>query len=255
MSRTTILLLCALALTLPSCGRQVTPNRTGASANGLQPGQMEIKFTMANPVDFSSNVYVLAFDVTCTAGSAAACEPYARYGTQAQNWARWDYEIAIFQPNGNSTVQAQLWEFINEPSSNGYQKQPYQILNLTTAQLNVIANCNATPMQLCVIVSRALFKGIPEGSATPAPTLNTWYINWLVASAQGFGQGQVAGTPINAPGPQGPNDATWFPETAPNGYDVNTAFDLTWTALQPPTWASPPNPGAQYAGGQVINNP
>jgi hypothetical protein len=245
-----VLVVCALALTLSSCGRQVTPDRTN-SPTGLQPGQIEIKYTMANPVDFVNDWYVLAFDVTCTP-PAQTCTPYAQYGTQNTGWFNWDYEIVVYQPNSSSGVQVAMYAFVNQQTTNGSQKYPFPVQAIQPLQLNVITNCSG-PNQFCVIFNRSLFNGnyVQGTSATPPVAGNTWYVNWIVASPSGNPQGQA----INAPGQLGPNDTTFaFPSNG-QGLDVTTAFDQRWTALAPPAWNTPPNPAAQYQSGEVINNP
>lgn len=251
MVRNLMVAVCALALTLTSCGRQVTPNRTN-NPNGLQSGQMEIKFTMANPVNFVNDWYVLAFNVSCTDTTGQTCEPYAQYGNQVRNWLNWDYEIIVFQPNTSSSVQVQMWEFLRQQSVNGPTKQPIQLSFTPRVDINLLTNCNGTANQFCVIVNRRLFNGIVQGGATPPPPSNVWYVNWIVASPNAPA-GQPQGQAINAPGIQGINDTTFqFPAGAP-GINVTTTFDQQWFADT--SWPQPSDPGAAYAGGEVINAP
>lgn len=256
--RKLMLVVCAFALTLSSCGRQVTPNRTGAGANGLQAGQMQIKVTTQGPLDFVNNWYVLPFNLHCS-GSPQNCEPYAINGTGANNWLNWDFEMVVFQPNVASPLQTAFYQFVAPQSGpNTTQKAPVFLNNYSKQDLVVNPNCNGTNTQFCVTFNRRIFNGVQIGpSPTPAPTKGpggTWFVNWLVASPQA-GAGGPPGQVIFAPGQGQLNDQTFqFPAANP-GIDVTTAFDQQWLAQPSPPWMQAPNAAAQITGGEVINNP
>ncbi|HZZ65986.1 MAG TPA: hypothetical protein VFE17_10835 [Candidatus Baltobacteraceae bacterium] len=260
MLRKLIFAVCAVALTLASCGRQVTPNRTN-TPNGLQPGQMQVKFLTQAPPDFVNNWYVLAFN---TSGNGV--EPYAINGNQLNNWLNFSFEIVVFQPNANSAIQAVLIQFVSTQGPNGPLKTPVQVCCPPPQDLIVIPNCG-TQNQFCVTLSRNIFitqycspspssspSSSPAPSATPSATpspssscvANTWNVNWFVASPNGNPTGQV----ISAAGSYGVTDTT-FQKT----YNVTTTFDQTWTQPLPPAVPQAPSQAAQIAGGEVANEP
>ncbi len=260
MLRKLIFVVCAVALTLASCGRQVTPDRgPGGGEAGLVSGQMQIKFATQGPLDFVNNFYVLAFNT-----SGTGTEPYAQNGSQQQNWLNYSFEIVVGQPNFASQVQVALWQFVTTQSTNGGTiKQPYRIqYNPQDIVLN--PNCNGTQTQFCLTIYRHVFNGItataaPSASptagatASAAPTsspingpASTWFVNWFVASPNGNPSGQV----ISAAGPFGVTDTTFIQQ-----YDMTTAFDSPWTQGLPPVVPSAPSPSSQIVGGEVLNSP
>ncbi len=256
MTRKLILALCALALTLSSCGRQVTPDRPGTGAQGLKPGQMQIKFTTQGNLDFVNNWYVLAFDLNCTDSTGQTCEPYAYNGNAAHNYFDWDFEMVLYQPNTSSAVQTSLWEFVQQTV--GTTKVPVAVPFVPGVDIFINPNCNNNSTQYCVTVNRRIFNGVATvPNPTPAP-LNgpggTWYINWLVASPQRGPNGEPAGAPIWAPGPNGINDTSQFkfPLASP-GINVNTSFDQIWNADA--SWPQAGPQSAQGISGEVINSP
>jgi len=257
--RKLMLVVCAFAFTLSSCGRQVTPNRTGAGANGLQAGQMQIKVTTQGQLDFVNNWYVVPFNLHC-ASSPQNCEPYAINGTNANNWLNWDFELVVFQPNVASPLQTAFYQFVTPQSGpNTTQKTPVLLNNYSRQDVVVNPNCNGTNTQFCVTLNRRIFNGLPSTlpNPTPAPTNGpggTWFVNWLVASPQGAPTGQV-GQVLFAPGVGGLTDQTFqFPSGSP-GIDVTTHFDQQWLAQPSPPWMQAGNAAAQITGGEVINNP
>ncbi len=264
MLRKVIFAVCALALTLSSCGHQVTPDR---GIGGLTPGQMQIKFSTQGPLDFVNNYYVLAFNT-----SGTGSEPYAQFGNQQQNWLDWSFEIVVGQPNAGSQVQVSLWQFVSTQSINGGTiKQPYR-LQYNPQDIVLNPNCNNTQTQFCVTINRQVFNGItataapssspsaspssspsPTPSGSPAPTstplngpASTWFINWFVASPTGNPTGQV----ISAAGSFGITDTTFIQQ-----YDMTTQFDSPWTQPLPPAVPAAPNPSSQIVGGEVVNSP
>ncbi|MFN2448569.1 MAG: hypothetical protein ABR508_02080 [Candidatus Baltobacteraceae bacterium] len=259
MVRNLMLVVCALALTLTSCGRQVTPNRADTGANGLHAGQMQIKYSTQAQLDFVNNRYVLAFDLFCT-DVPQNCEPYATYGTQLQNYRNWDFEMVVGQPNASSPVQVAFWQFQTQSTVNGTQKVAIQAPFIPNVDIVINPNCDGNQMQFCLTINRRIFDGVQIANATPPPANGpggVWYINWIVASPQGGANGQPAGTPSWAPGQQGVNDTTFqFPDGNP-GLDVTQSFNLAWTAQPSPPWTqnAGTGPSGQVAGGAVINSP
>jgi hypothetical protein len=267
MLRKLIFVVSALALTLTSCGRQVTPDRnTGSSGQfGLPSGYMQIKFNTVGTLDFVNNWYVLAFNTSGTGG-----EPYALFGNTANNWKDWSLEIVVSQPPGGQ-VQAVAYQFITQQGT-GNIKAPFK-LNPTQQQLYVVPNCNNLGTQFCVNVDRHIFSPVtatptpgaspsgspspsasPSGSPSPSPTpiptppngtAPVWYVNWFVASPQGSPQGQV----VDAPGQAGINDVSFQ-------YIVDTTriVDVApWTYQA--GWTAGPSQSATIAGGEILNNP
>lgn len=251
MLRKLIFVVSAVALTLVSCGRQVTPDRTGTSAGGLQPGQMQIKFNTYQPMDFTNVWYVIALNTSGTGG-----EPYAINGNAAQNWFNYSFEIIVYQLAGQSAPQAAIIQFLSEPGiGGGTVKQPSQPLTVAQQQLQLIPNCNGSQTQLCLTIDRAIFNGIvPSGTSSPPPLGTSFYINWFTVNPTSGGG--VPGQVIDAPGQSGPTDASWLPPNPPSHvYDTTIAFDYPWTAVQPPGWPQVNPAPAQIAGGEVLNNP
>lgn len=269
MLRKLIFVVCVVAVTLTSCGRQVTPNRTGTSASGLQPGFIEFKFNTYQPLDFTNVWYVFALN---TSGTGTI--PYAINGNAQQNWLNYSFEIVVYQLAGQSAPQARIIQFLIEPGTNGGTiKTPSPPLQLTPQQLILYPNCNGSQTQLCVQIDRHVLNGLlatpspspsasasptasPSPSATPtAPPFNgPMYINWFTVqptTAEG-NPGQV----IDAPGLSGPTDQTWLPANPPGGlYDTSKTFDYTWQGVPPPGWVQVTPAAAQIKGGEVINTP
>lgn len=269
MIRKLVFVLCAMSLTLASCGRQVTPNRTGTSAQGLQPGYMQIKFNTYQQMSFTDVWYVIVLN---TSGPAPGTngEPYAFFGNPAQNWVNYSFEIVVYQIQGQAAPTAALIQFVTTTGPGGGTiKTPTQPLTYNPQQLQLNPNCNGQGTQFCVTIDRHLFSGIgsvatatpsptaspsSSPSATPAPpaTSGVWYINWFTVQPSGGGAG-AGGTVIDQPGPQGPNDQTWLPPNT--NYDTATAFDLPWNAVPSPGWPQVTPPEAQISGGEVLNAP
>lgn len=248
MLRKLIFVVSAVALTLASCGRQITPNRT-TSPSGLSPGQMQIKFSTQGTLDFVNNWYVLAFN-----SSGTGTEPYAKYGNQLQNWLNYSFEIIVFQPNAGSPVQASVWQFGSTSGPNGPLKTPYAVQPIPPQNLFVTPNCNGSGTQFCITFNRQIFiTTAPFASPSPAPSAtgapggvaNTWFINWFVAQPGGNPSGQV----VSAAGPFGITDTTFMQQ-----YDVSTTFDNPWNQSVAGV-PQAPSPASQIIGGEVLNNP
>lgn len=266
MLRKLIFVVSVAALTLVACGRQVTPDRTGTSSQGLPSGFMQIKFNTAGPMNFSNVWYVIAFNT-----SGTGTEPYAINGNQNREWLDFSFEIIVSQAPGQLSPQATLIQFITQPGvGGGTVKVPSQPLGVTPQQLQLNPNCNGQQTQLCVTVDRALFAGLaqtaptaapsvspspsasPSASPTAQPFANVWFINWFTVnpSSSPTNPGQV----IDAPGLGGPNDTSFLPPNPPShNYDTTASFDYPWNAV--PGWPQVQNSSAQIAGGEVLNAP
>lgn len=275
-----------MSLTLASCGRQITPNRSGSSGGGLPSGYMQIKFNTYQTMDFTNVWYVIALNTSGAAASGTNGMPYAFYGNPQQNWLNYSFEIIVAQLQGQSTPTASLWQFVGEPNPAGGQpiKSAVPINGLSSALLNLNSNCNGAGTQICVTINRNLFSGIaspspnpsssasaspspspspsPSGSPSASPSASptaspssppaisgVWYINWFTVTPGNPPQG---GQVINAPGIGGASNTQWLP---PNGtYDTGTTFDFPWNA--DPGWTQAQTPaGAAIAGGEVLNSP
>lgn len=213
---------------------------------------MQIKVTAQGPIDFVNNWYVLPFDLTCAGGGN--CMPYAVNGTQANNWLNWDFELVVGQPNGSSSVQAQLIQFLNQ--TNNTTKVPVFVTNFTPNLDLTVTNCG-TQNQFCVTFFRRIFNGQQPGP-TPPPggPGGTWYINFLVASPQaGFNQTNPVGQPIFAPGSGGLIDQTFTFPANPPGLNVANHFDIVMNAQPAPPWMQAQDAAAQLTQFEVINNP
>lgn len=275
MFRKLIFVFCAMALTLASCGRQITPNRPGTSGSGLQAGFMEVKFNTYQAMNFTSTWYVIALD---TDGSGI--QPYPVNGNQQQNWRGYSFEIIVYQLQGQAGPQAALIQFVTQQNlgGGGTTKVPTQPLTYAPQQLQLIPNCNGAQTQFCVLIDRHLFSGLtqaspsaspsatpsaspsaspsssPSASPSPPAISGLWNVNWFTVNPTGGPQ--AGGQVIDAPGPLGVNDQTWTPPNTPNGvYDTSTSFDSTWTAISPPGWPQVTPAEAQIAGGEVLNAP
>ncbi len=131
MFRKLVFVLCALSLTLASCGRQVTPNRPGTSGEGLQPGYMEIKFNTYQTMNFSTVWYVIALNTDGTGR-----QPYPFNGNQQQNWLGYSFEIIVYQLPGQTAPSASLVQFITQQGTGGGTiKVPTQPLTVAPQQL------------------------------------------------------------------------------------------------------------------------
>lgn len=249
MLRKLIFVVSAVALTLVSCGRQVTPDRTGTSGQGLQPGYMQIKFNTYQPMNFSQVWYVIALN---TSGTGA--EPYAINGNSQQNWLDYSFEIIVYQLAGQAAPQAAVIQFLEQP--NVTTKTPSQPLTVAQQQLQLIPNCNGQQTQFCLTIDRAIFNGLAQGGGASPPPLGTkFYINWFTVNPTGGGA-SASGQVIDAPGQLGAMDTSWLPPNPPtHNYDVTTSFDYPWNAVQPPGWPQVNPAAAQIAGGEVLNTP
>ena len=273
MLRKLVFVVCAMALTLSSCGRQVTPNRTGTSATGLASGYMQIKFNTYQAMDFGNVWYVIALNTSGTGG-----QPYAINGNSQQNWTDFSFEIVLYQVPGQAAPQVKLIQFISQPGiGGGTVKVPTTITAYASQLLQFTPNCNGAQTQLCVTINRTLFAGLSGSGTTPSPTPGpsssptstpsaspsaspttspspqpfggTWFINWFTVNAA---TGQV----IDAPGPSGPTDVSWLPPIpTSHNYDTTTSFDFAWQGVPPPGWVQVTPASAQIAGGEVLNNP
>lgn len=279
MFRKLVFVLCALSFTLASCGRQVTPNRTGTSG-GLPSGFMQIKFSTAQPMDFVNVWYVIALNTEGAANGTNGM-PYPQYGNQSYNWLNYSFEIIVYQLTGQTSPSVALYQLVTEhPAGQPPYKLPVPV-GYTQGDILLNSNCNQQSTQFCLQINRRVFAGLssasptpspspsvspsaspsatPSGSPSPAPSstpsvTGSWFINWFTVTPNpSSGATAPYGAVIDAPGPQGVNDQTWMATGEP--YNTATAFDVPWNAVPPPGWPQVSNGAAQIAGGEVLNTP
>jgi hypothetical protein len=237
-------LLCAMALTfvVVSCGRQVTPNRTGSGGTGLSPGQIQLKFNtpLGTTLDFNNVWYVIAINTNGPASQQPNGMPYGINAGPARGWINFSYEVIVYASNSTGgQPQVQILEFL--PQTVGNTKATISI-QYSPQQVVLNPNCRGDGSQFCVTIQTALFNGI---SGSPA-NVNTWYFNWFT---QQPGNG---GALIDAPD-QSNNPTPWADTTFTFSGDVTTKFDTPWTAV--PGWPAVSPAAAQVGGGEVVNNP
>ncbi|HEV2262825.1 MAG TPA: hypothetical protein VGR69_11110 [Candidatus Rubrimentiphilum sp.] len=234
MLRKMLFVVFIAAFTFAACGRQVTPNRV-SSPSGLAAGFMQVKFSAAQPLDFTNVQYVMMFN---TMGSGGM--PYTN--GYLNNYANYSFAIVV----GGNGVQAQpqVWQYVRQPGVGGGSiAVPTQIQY--TAQQLIFSPLGTN--QFAITFDRRLFNGINVGSPSPSPSppANIWYINWFTTNN--------AGQPIDAPGIGGPKDTSFtFPTSGTPGVDVTTSFDSQWTANA--GWPQVSPQSAQIIAGEVINN-
>jgi hypothetical protein len=274
MRRSGFLVLTASALAA-SCGRQVTPDRSGSNASGLNSGQMSVKFDVQAPFNFSSYAYAIVFNTSGTTQTPEA------FGSQ-NNYA--GYSFAIVVGSTTSGVQAAAYQFI--PPSNNPSGAPTAIpLVIVSGQLQFYPNTNGQGTEFNVIFDRSITNGIttpsplPSGTATPTPSptptatptptptpagaspsptptasgttppQDIWYFNFFVA------QPLVAGSSlqiIDSLGAQGGKDATY----QSMALDTTQVFSgPTFYTQAPGSAGHPSDPAAQIVGGTISNNP
>lgn len=272
MLRKLSFVLCAMALTLASCGHQVTPDRGGGLNGGLQPGFMQIQFNTYQPLNFTTTWYVIAINTDGT-----GIQPYPINGNQQQNWLGYSFEFIVYQLQGQAGPQVSMVQFVTQPAvGGGTLKTPTPPLTVNPQQLILTPNCNGLQTEFCLIIDRHLFSGLgspspsPSGSASASPSASpsgspsasptpgaptgNYNINWFTVNPTGGPQ--AGGQVIDAPGPLGVNDQTWLPPSVPKGeYNTAANFNLSWQAVPPPGWPQVTPPEAQIAGGGVLNNP
>lgn len=238
MLRKLIFVLCAIALTSSACGRQVTPNRTGAGASGVPSGYIEIKFDTAGALDFTNNVYVLA--VNTTTGQ----EPYAKFATQQYNYLNLDWEIVVTN-NSSGVPAATMVPFVTQQSvAGGTTKVPGPILYPTAQQLTITANCNGSGTEFCLLISRVLFSQtglVPTGSPSTSPT------------------GSPTGSPTSSPTSSPTASPTGSPSASPTGSPSSLpSANPSATGLPAGNWAINwwvATPAGGTNGGQIIDAP
>lgn len=238
---------------------------------------MQIKFSTTQPMDFVNTWYVIALN-TQGAVNGTNGMPYPGR-IQINAWTNFSFEIIVSQTQGQTGPSVSLIQFVPQANTGGGTiKVPTQVTGYTPQQLVLTPNCNSQGTQFCVLIDRNLFAGLgsttpppssspstspsaspstsPSGSPSPSPSpgalTGTWYINWFTVEPSN--PGGTGGQVIDAPGLGGVNDLQWTPAGSP--YDTATAFDVPWNA--DPAWPAPNsslNPGAQIAGGEVLNTP
>lgn len=270
MIRKLALFVVVTALIVSACGRQVTPDRAGANASGLDNGFMQIKFRVLAPFDFTTYRYVIVFN---TGGVGTA--PYANGA--ATNYLNYSYEFIVGGQNGVLNGPA-LYEFYNETSQGGPTTvQPVQIPYAPGTQLLFNQNSNGLGTEFSITFQRSLLYGIPltpppnptsaptlAPGATPSPTpsptpagqtpgpqptsatQNVWYYNFFVAQQN---QGQLI--PVDALG-NGVDDQSFGPG---NGLPTDQTFDIVYYKPGGGTINNGPSPSSSLTGSEIANAP
>jgi hypothetical protein len=231
MLRKLLFVVSIAAFTFAACGRQVTPDRT-TTPSGLTSGFMQVKFTAAQPLDFTNVQYVVMFNTTATGGM-----PYANgYLTNFAN-----YSFAIVVGGNGTSSQVQVIQYVRQPGTGGGTIAFPTVIPYTSLQLQF---SQTTSNQFIVTFDRRLFNGVV---ATPTPggsNPNLWFANWFTTNG--------SGQPIDAPGLGGPQDTSFtFPPSGAPGFDVSTTFDQQWTAVA--GWPQVTPQSAQITAGEIVN--
>ena len=232
MLRTLAVTVFLAALVLVACGRQVTPNPTNGTQNGVLPGYLFVRYDTANPMDFANVRYLIAFN---TSGNGGV--PY----TNAYNTGYANYSFIITVSGTNGFVASQVCQIIRQQGG-GVTCQPLQF---SPSQVILTLNTNGKNTEFTVMFDRRLFFGIPTASPTPPATTqpqSIWTFNFITTDNTFH--------PLDALGIGGPND-TSFNLPLP----INTTFDFLQQLTVPAGATRAPIPSAQLAGGEIINNP
>jgi hypothetical protein len=199
---------------------------------------MQVKFTTAQPMDFTNVQYVVMFNTSTSGGM-----PYAN-GYQT-NYANYSFALVV---GGNGTTSSvQVIQYVRNTGVGGGQVASPVNLPYTPQQLQANLNSNGQNTQFTITFDRRLFNGIvATPSPVPGANPNLWYINWFTTNG--------SGQPIDAPGLGGPQDQTFtFPTTGLPGSDISTSFDQQFSANA--GWPQVTSRSAQIAAGEVINAP
>ncbi len=273
MIRKLSLLVLATSLIVTACGRQVTPDRAGVGPGGLTSGYMQLKFRTVGQLDFSTYLYVIAFNTTGTGSS-----PHALNAANT-NFPDFSYEFVVGGSGGTANVA--LYQIIKQLPGGGQtvvQARPLQIGNL----VNLNTNSNGQGNEFSLTFSRTLFFGlftptpgptptlsptpsptptgatpspVPTGSPTAVPTVappfsNIWYWNFFVAQPAPGGSFDLTTPTIMAfsQANLGASDTTFVG----GPLDINTNFDTApVNATLSPTVA----PAAQISVAAFLNAP
>lgn len=229
MLRKLLFVVSIAAFTFAACGRQVTPDRT-TTPSGLASGFMQVKFTTAQPLDFTNVRYVIMFNTTATGGM-----PYAN--GYLNNYANYSFAIVV---GGNGTASnVQVIQYVTQQGS-GTAPFPTPVI-YSSLQLQFT---QPAANQFVVTFDRRLFNGVAPTPTPAGPNPNLWYANWFTTNG--------SFQPIDAPGLGGPQDTSFtFPPSGTPGFDVSTTFDQQWTAVA--GWPQVNPSSAQIVGGEIIN--
>ena len=193
---------------------------------------MQVKFTTAQPLDFTNVQYVVMFNTTSTGGM-----PYAN--GYLNNYANYSFAIVV---GGNGLAsQVLVQQYVRQPGVSGgsvtLQSIPYTSLQLQFSQ--------TTSKQFIVTFDRRLFNGIVPTPTPGGSNPNLWYANWFTTNG--------SGQPIDAPGLGGPQDTSFtFPVSGAPGFDVSTTFDQQWTSVA--GWPQVTPASAQIIAGEIVNS-
>ncbi|MHB8153709.1 MAG: hypothetical protein ACYDG3_11730, partial [Bacillati bacterium] len=271
------LLIFVAALAVAACGRQVTPNPTsggGSNGSGLNPGFMQLKFTIAAPFNFQAVRYVIVFNT-----SGAGTTPYAN-GNQT-NYQNYSFAF-IVGGSGATVAQPILVQYLRQ--SSGSLVQPVQ-LPYAPQQVIFSPNSNGLGTQFSIIFDRTLLYGIatpapsPTSSATPSssPSPSPSPTPSATPSTGPTPTPTPSSGPTPAPQPTTQSQTVWFVNfftTDPNGnpydalgtqgamdqsFNFNPPIDTTQifdeTYYVPAGAIQAPQPYEEITTAEIANNP
>ena len=237
-----------MALIVSACGRQVTPDRPGTGAGGLDPGFMSVKFRVKQPFNFAQYSYLVVFN---TSGDGTT--PVAN--GQQTNYK--GYSFALIVEGSSGTAQIRAAQYYRPPGTPSFQQPVLLNLNPALQQLRLVTNSDGQNTEFTIIFDRHIFLGVatptPGPTASPTPTANPstsptppatlWNFNYFVASGSQY-------TPVDSLGQGGATDISYQSPTL----DVTQPFDTG--AFLASLHISPPNdPSATIVGGDIASNP
>ena len=242
MLRRAAVVLFAFALTVVAgCGRQVTPEPTGAASD--LSGKMVVLITTAGTLDFNNVTYGIAVD-TCGLGVPLP---------QAAQTGYLNYSYAFFIGGFAGVSGVQLFEYYF--LSGNITRLPVNGLDPSTTQF--VPNYNGQGTQMEFIFSRAdlanplnIAQPCPNirpaatGAPSPAATTqaqSTWIYNVITYNA--------AKIPLDSLGQGGATDATF------QGISVDTTQQSQVPYFRPGGYQTISNPSAQLISVEVDNYP
>jgi hypothetical protein len=261
-----MLAFAVLVLSLPACGRQVTPSRVYAGT----AGEMSITFQTFGPMDFGHVNYLIVFNTSGVGG-----EPYptdfensycnysflfaigARLGTGSVASPNL-YQIYVpsgyttpqrnyinLNPGSTTITQATSNEFtltfarsqLNQPSP-VTGNNPNNCGNPPTPSPSPVPTASPTPSPVPTAPTPVpTVTPVPTPSPTPSPVI--WFINLMTTDQNGV--------LLDSMGPGGPTDRTFILSE-----NVNSLFS---DSRQRSVLVPPSNTAAYIESISIINNP
>ena len=194
--------LLVTALIVSACGRQVTPNRAGSTASGLQSGFMSVKFRVAQPFNFSNYKYVVIFN---TNGDGNTPHPLG----QLNNFLDYSFALVVSGSGGVASVQAIQYARPGSPT----QAPAHILIPTTPQQLQLTVNTNGANTEFTIIFQRVIANGVLPSGPTASPT----------ASAAPTATPTL--TPSPAPSPTASGSSSPSPVPSPT---ASPTFASTW---------------------------